>query len=266
VTVDQKGRVTGGALLSAADLPSHTHTAPDIVSGAIPFLIQKAGVDIGTRRALNLIEGSSIGLTVADDPGNDRVNVTVAVTSVAAHTHAATDINSGTLALARGGTGSDLSATGPGFIKQATNGASVTVAALVAGDLPSHSHTSAQISDATPNATASSVVLRDGSGGASFVQVAATNLLASLDSHLQSVECSAFGTVGGPYENMAKYSEDFSVATWDKNGGSCSVTGNSTTAPDGNATADTVSTSTSTPVLQQQVAGLVDGGTYTFYV
>jgi hypothetical protein len=68
VTVDQKGRVTGGALLSTADLPSHTHMASDIVSGAIPILIKKTGVDIGTRRALNFIEGSSIGLTVADDP------------------------------------------------------------------------------------------------------------------------------------------------------------------------------------------------------
>ena len=36
---------------------------------------------------------------------------------------------------------------------------------------------------------------------------------------------------------MAKYSEDFTVATWDKNGGSCSATANSTIAPEGNMTA-----------------------------
>jgi hypothetical protein len=31
---------------------------------------------------------------------------------------------------------------------------------------------------------------------------------------------------------MAKYSEDFSVATWDKNSGFCTVTANATTAHD----------------------------------
>jgi hypothetical protein len=142
----------------------------------------------------------------------------------------------------------------------------VTVAALAAGDLPSHTHTSAQISDATANPTASTMVLRDGSGGASFAQVAVTSLVASLDSHLNSVECAPYGTIGGPYENMAKYSEDLSVATWDKNGGSCTVSANSTAAPDGNTTADTVTASTTTPIIQQQVAGLVSGGQYTFYV
>lgn len=65
---------------------------------------------------------------------------------------------------------------------------------------------------------------------------------------------------------MAKYSEDFSVATWDKNGGSCSVTSNLVPAPDGNQTGDVITASTATPVLQQNVAGLVSGGTYTFYV
>jgi hypothetical protein len=339
VTVDQKGRVTAGALLLAADLPSHTHTASDIVSGALPFTIQNNGTPVGTRRALNLIQGANIGLTFADVPASDRVNVTVALASVPAHNHAASDITSGTLALARGGTGADLSgtgagflkqtavganvtvaplaagdipnldtsklttgslslarggtganlsATGPGFLKQASGGATVTVAALSSGDLPSHTHaeadvtglvtelagkaasvhthTSSQISDATAGATASTVVLRDGSAGANFAYVAANNLWAYLDSHMNSVEHGPYGTVGGPYENMAKFSEDFSVATWDKNSGSCSVSGNADTAPDGNATADQIAASTGTPIIQQQIAGLVSGGTYTFYV
>jgi hypothetical protein len=60
------------------------------------------------------------------------------------------------------------------------------------------------------------VVIRDASSGASFAQAALTSLVTSLDSHLQFVECGAYGTVGGPYENMAKYSEAFSVATWDR--------------------------------------------------
>lgn len=396
ITVDTRGRATAGASLAAADLPQHSHVAGDIVSGALPFTIQKAGAAIGTRRALNLVEGANVTLAVVDDSGNDRVNVTVAastpthnllsamhpdtvaaapvlgdmvsangtpawarlagnstttrkflrqvgtgsasalpawdtlvagdlpahthveadVTNLATdlanrpvkgaawavsktavinasgqldaaagtatdcvlvnggsaakanavHTHAAADISSGAVAVARGGTGADLSATGPGFLKQASAGAAVTVAALAVGDLPAHTHTSSEISDATANATASTVVLRDGSGGANFGYVAANNLWAYLDSHVQSIECGAFQTVGAPFENMAKYSEDFSVATWDKNGGSCTVSVNATTAPDGNATADQVSASTTTPVLQQQVAGLVSGGQYTFYV
>ncbi len=396
-TVDQKGRVTAGAALSAGDIPAHTHVATDIVSGSLPFTIQSAGAAVGTRRALNLIQGANVTITVADDGGNDRVNVTVAAggganhnllsathpdtvaaspvlgdllaanstpawarlagqntatrkflrqmgngtisalpawdTLVAgdlpAHNHAAGDINSGTLALARGGAAADLSATGPGFLKQATTGAVVTVATLAAGDVPNldtsklttgllavarggtgatlaatgpgflkqassgaaitvaaiaesdvtnlvtdlagkaasvHTHTSAQISDATPAATASTVVLRDGSAGANFAYVAANNLWGYADSHMQSVECGAFQTVGAPYENMLKYSEDFSVGMWDKNGGTCTVTANSILAPDGNQTADTVTASGSAGLIRQNISGLVANGQYTFYV
>ncbi len=361
VTVDQKGRVTAGALLLAGDLPSHTHTASDIVSGSLPFKIQKAGADVGTRRALNFIEGANIGLTVADDAGNDRVNVTLALASVPAHLHAeadvtglvtdlagkaalshnhdASNINAGTLALARGGVGANLSgtgpgflkqtgvglavtvaalaagdvpnldtsklttgllavarggtgatlaATGPGFLKQASSGAVVTVAALVSGDLPAHTHaesdvtnlltdlagkaanvhthTSAQISDATAAATTGTVVLRDASAGANFGYVAANSVWGYVDSHFQSVECGAFQTVGAPYENMLKYSEDFSVATWDKNGGTCTVTANSVLAPDGNQTADTVTASGGAGLIRQNISGLVSNGQYTFYL
>jgi hypothetical protein len=39
--------------------------ATDILSGALPFTIQKAGTATGTRRALNLIEGANLTLTVA---------------------------------------------------------------------------------------------------------------------------------------------------------------------------------------------------------
>ena len=56
------------------------------------------------------------------------------------------------------------------------------------------------------------------------------------------------------------------MATWDKNGGSSSVSANTASAPDGNTTADQITAATATPIIQQQVAGLTDGGTYTFYV
>lgn len=41
----------------------------------------KAGTLIGTRSTVNFIEGSGVTLTVQDDSGNDRVNVTVAAAS-----------------------------------------------------------------------------------------------------------------------------------------------------------------------------------------
>ncbi len=231
VTVDAKGRATGGASLVSGDLPAHTHAATDIVSGALPFTIQKGGAAIGTRRAMNFIEGANVTMTVADDSANDRVSVTVAA---AAHTHNATDIVSGQMALARGGTAADLSATGPGFLKQATAGAAMTVAALTSGDVT----------------TALGYTPAD-RAGAHFTG---------------PIDCGPYQTVGGAFENMAKYSEDFTVAAWDKNGGSCSVTANSTAAPDGSTTADTIMAVTATPIIQQQIADLADAGTYTFYV
>jgi hypothetical protein len=39
-----------------------------------------------------------------------------------------------------------------------------------------------------------------------------------------------------PFNRCQQVAGDFSVATWDKNGGSCSVSTNSTAAPDGNST------------------------------
>ena len=44
------------------------------------------------------------------------------------------------------------------------------------------------------------------------------------------------------------------------------MTTNLVPAPDGNQTGDIITASTSTPIIQQNVAGLVDGGTYTFYI
>jgi phage-related tail fiber protein len=99
VTVDAKGRVTGATTLVVGDLPAHTHVATDIVSGSLPFTIKKAGTAIGTRRALNLIEGSNVTLTVADDADNDRVNVTV-VGILPSHSHAQSDVTSLTTDLA----------------------------------------------------------------------------------------------------------------------------------------------------------------------
>lgn len=186
VTVDAKGRVTAGANLASDDLPGHTHAASDIVSGELPYKVQKDGADVGTRRALNLVQGARVSLAAADDPANDRVSVTI--------------------------------------------GASAPEAGEITNAL--------------------GYVPADRAG----------------DHFTGPIDCGPHQTIGGALENMAKHSEDFAAATWDKNAGSCSVTSNSIIAPDGNQTADVITAVTSTPVLQQQVAGLADGGTYTFYV
>ena len=237
VTVDSWGRATAGTTLAAGDLPAHTHMASDIVSGALPFTIQNNGAAVGTRRALNLIQGANIGLTFLDVPASDRVNVTVALASVPAHVHAEADVTSLTTDLAGKAalshTHSEANITGlvadlaaKAAISHTHAEADITglVTDLAGKAASSHTHTSSQITDATASATAGTLVLRDGSGGANFAYAAANNLWAFLDSHLQSVECGAFQTVGGPYENMLKYSEDFSVGTWDKNGGTCTAT------------------------------------------
>lgn len=186
VTVDAKGRVTAGANLAAADLPGHTHTASDIVSGELPHKVQHNGTDIGTRRALNLVEGTRVTLDAADDPTNDRVSVVV------------------------------------------------NAAPPVAGE----------ITNALGYAPA------DHAG----------------DHFTGPIDCGPHQTIGGPLENMAKHSENFAAVTWDKNGGSCSVTSNAIIAPDGNQTADVITAVTTTPVIQQQIAGLADGSIYTFYI
>ncbi|WP_321471509.1 carbohydrate binding domain-containing protein [uncultured Paludibaculum sp.] len=186
VTVDAKGRVTAGANLAATDLPGHTHAASDIVSGELPYKVQKDGSDVGTRRALNLVQGTRVSLAAADDPANDRVSVTIAAS--------------------------------PPEAGEITN---------ALGYVPANR------------------------AGEHFTG---------------PIDCGTHQTIGGPLENMAKRSEDFASATWDKNGGSCSVTSNSIVAPDGNQTADVITAVTDTPVIQQQIAGVADGGTYTFYI
>lgn len=61
------------------------------------------------------------------------------ITTPGTHTHAAADIISGLLALARGGSGADLSATGPGYAKQLSLGAALSIGAILAADLPAAS-------------------------------------------------------------------------------------------------------------------------------
>ena len=160
------GRATAGTTLSAGDLPAHTHVA-DIVSGALPFTIQNNGAAVGTRRALNLIQGANIGLTFLDVPASDRVNVTVALASVPAHVHAEADVTSLTTDLAGKAalshTHSEANITGlvadlaaKAAISHTHAEADITglVSDLAGKAASSHTHTSSQITDATASATA----------------------------------------------------------------------------------------------------------------
>lgn len=80
--------------------------------------------------------------------GSAWINNTLAEAGISAtgHTHAASDIASGTLALARGGVNADLSGTGGSnqFLKQSSSGANITVAAIVDADVPESSVTQHQ--------------------------------------------------------------------------------------------------------------------------
>lgn len=64
--------LTGGGDLTADRTLSIT---PNTVTQKIE--VRKAGTLVGTRKSVNLIEGTNVTLTVADDSTNDRVNVTV---------------------------------------------------------------------------------------------------------------------------------------------------------------------------------------------
>jgi hypothetical protein len=49
-----------------------------LITAANKSVIKKAGVTVGTRRGLNLIEGANVTLTVTDDSPGDKVDVTIA--------------------------------------------------------------------------------------------------------------------------------------------------------------------------------------------
>jgi len=71
LSIDSTLGISGGTLSVQAD------------SVVEKIRVSKAGSLQGTRREINLIEGSNVTLTVADDAGNNRVNVTVAASASA---------------------------------------------------------------------------------------------------------------------------------------------------------------------------------------
>ena len=149
---------------------SHTHAAVDITSGQLGLARGGTAADLSaTGGAGQVLKQSSAGgavsvgaLAAGDMPsgidaakiGGGAVSNTEFATldgvtssiqtqlngkAASSHTHAAADIASGQLGLARGGTGADLSATGGAgqVLKQSSAGGAVSVGALAAGDMPS---------------------------------------------------------------------------------------------------------------------------------
>ncbi|MBZ5596023.1 MAG: carbohydrate binding domain-containing protein [Acidobacteriia bacterium] len=239
VTVDAKGRATAGAALVAGDIPAHTHVATDIVSGAF-------GVARGGTGFTNYTLGDLLYCSATDTLAKLAGNTTT--------------------------TRKFLRQTGTGSVSAAP-----TWDTLLAGDLPTHTHAESDVTSLVTDLAgkAASVHTHAESDVTGLVTDLAAKAAKAGDTFTGTlriggdqayIECGPYQIVGGAFENMAKYSEDFSVGTWDKNGGSCSVSANSTAAPDGNQTADTITAVTTTPIIQQQIAGLVSGGQYTFYV
>jgi hypothetical protein len=96
---------TGSAWVQVAAGATHgaTHSTggPDALSGNLDAIarlaIAKSGTTTGSRRKLNLIPGTNINITTADDSAGEKVDVTLGIT--------------GSIALANGGTGGTDAAT-----------------------------------------------------------------------------------------------------------------------------------------------------------
>jgi hypothetical protein len=81
---------TDTRLTDARTPAAHTHPQSEVTSlvadlaqkittdGVARTIVKKAGSAIGTRRGINLIEGTGVTLTVADDGANEEVDVTIA--------------------------------------------------------------------------------------------------------------------------------------------------------------------------------------------
>jgi len=77
---DHTGTLAHTALSSVTADQHHTqaHTDSDHTSASRVTVRKNSGADVGTRPRLNLIEGTNVTLTVADDAGGGEVDVTIA--------------------------------------------------------------------------------------------------------------------------------------------------------------------------------------------
>lgn len=125
----ETGDISGGVpsyfvVASSGPMTAGESAYPDGYT-TVPVTVQKAGSEVGTRGVVNLIEGSNVTLTVTDNTGQNRVDVTVAATSGAVAVE-----DEGTQILAAA---SRLNFTGSGVTVSDAGGNEATVAVSGAG-------------------------------------------------------------------------------------------------------------------------------------
>jgi len=76
-TLTASAPITGGGDLSADRAFGFDQTAA-LGNNARIAVSKNSGATVGMRRRVNLIEGTNITLTIADDAGNEEVDVTIA--------------------------------------------------------------------------------------------------------------------------------------------------------------------------------------------
>lgn len=146
----------GGILTDSATVDfTYSDGTPSITAGVIDntstqkVRVSKGGSLVGTRRQINLIEGANVVLTVADDAGNDRVNVTVASSGGGEGGGGSLIVKSGGDSV---GTATALDFDADGFAVADEGGGSITVAPAFgtgAGQVAEgdHGHASGDVSD-----------------------------------------------------------------------------------------------------------------------
>ena len=73
--------IGGTGILATQNTNDITLTSVANTSTQKVEVVKNSGAVVGTRKQLNFIEGSSISLTVADDAGNDQVDITITSTA-----------------------------------------------------------------------------------------------------------------------------------------------------------------------------------------
>lgn len=117
------GPTSGGAAapafrsLVSADIPS-------TLDSNARLAVSKAGVAVGTRRKLNFIEGANVALTIADDAGNEEIDITITSTAAGGGGGTVTSVGLGLPSSVFSVTNSPVTITGTltgSFISQTAN-------------------------------------------------------------------------------------------------------------------------------------------------